>query len=165
MLHSLHPLRFVAFEFRKRRERTAKFASHLTLKVCPATEENIRTFEQALCRCCILTPCSSERVRHFGGEHTISVFPPASDGFFLGLLFDPEDRGDILLRNDWLSPNYNSGDRTGDPLRTVCCSSSLSSDLPLLLQTSKQSSITLQENCPAFLWIEIYQMYFGLNMR
>jgi hypothetical protein len=33
-------------------------------------------------------------------------FEPASVGFYLGLLFDPEDRSDTFLRNVWLSPSY-----------------------------------------------------------
>jgi hypothetical protein len=30
----------------------------------------------------------------------------ASTGFFLGLPFDPEDSGDMYLRNDGISPDY-----------------------------------------------------------
>jgi hypothetical protein len=31
---------------------------------------------------------------------------PPTPGFLLGLLFDPEDSGDMFLKNVWLSPNY-----------------------------------------------------------
>jgi hypothetical protein len=36
-------------------------------------------------------------------------FPPASGGFsFLGLLFNPEDGGDVFLRNFGVSSNYTA---------------------------------------------------------
>jgi hypothetical protein len=35
-------------------------------------------------------------------------FPPASDGFLLGLFFNPEDLGDTFLRIIELPPNYKS---------------------------------------------------------
>jgi hypothetical protein len=34
-------------------------------------------------------------------------------GFLLGLLLDPEDGGDMFLRNIWLSPNYMALRRRG----------------------------------------------------
>jgi hypothetical protein len=37
---------------------------------------------------------------------------PASVGFLHGLLFHPEDRGDMFLRNVGLSPNYNPEEGT-----------------------------------------------------
>jgi hypothetical protein len=45
----------------------------------------------------IVTPYSSER-----------ALPPASDGFVLRLLFNPEYVGDMLLRNDWLCRNFTA---------------------------------------------------------
>jgi hypothetical protein len=38
-----------------------------------------------------------------------TVFPivtPASAGFLLDLLSDPEDGSNMILKNVWLSPNY-----------------------------------------------------------
>jgi hypothetical protein len=62
----------------------------------------------------VLTPSSSERDRRFGGTYSFiqgrrisqarnqqSMFglPPTSAGYFLGLPFEPEDGGDMFLRN------------------------------------------------------------------
>jgi hypothetical protein len=42
--------------------------------------------------------------------------PPDFAGFFLGLLFTPEDGGDIFLRNVGFSPNYMAtAVRTSNP--------------------------------------------------
>jgi hypothetical protein len=40
------------------------------------------------------------------GETSKLSLLPASAGFLLGLLFDPEDGGNVLLRNMVFSPNY-----------------------------------------------------------
>jgi hypothetical protein len=65
----------------------------------------------------VVTLCSSEKVRHFGGtchlhfrineqETSRSWWRLASAGFLLGLLFDPEVGSDMFLRNVELPPNY-----------------------------------------------------------
>jgi hypothetical protein len=74
-----------------------------------------------------LTPCSPLKVnRRFGVTYRLHLqgrisreryqheirweagLSPASAGYLLGLLFDPEDVGDIFLRNVGLSPNYKA---------------------------------------------------------
>jgi hypothetical protein len=42
--------------------------------------------------------------RHIGGR----ALPPSSTDFFLALLFDPEDGGDLFSRNVGLSPSYTA---------------------------------------------------------
>lgn len=55
---------------------------------------------------------SSEITRRFEGTcrfhlHSLQAKPPALVAFFLlGLLFDPEDGGDMLLQKGQFSPNY-----------------------------------------------------------
>lgn len=108
--------------------------------------------------CCIPPPCNSEGARRFGGEHTISVFPPASADFLLCLLFDPEARGDMFLRNLCLSPGY----RIETP-----CSSPLSSDSPLLqfhCFISKLSGFFVERNIPNVFWFK-YVMARGVEIN
>jgi hypothetical protein len=69
---------------------------------------------------CVVTPCSSERARRFRGTYRLHLkgrrvskqayltLTPAFVGFLLCLLFNPEDVGDMFLRNVWLSPNYKT---------------------------------------------------------
>jgi hypothetical protein len=64
----------------------------------------------------VITSCSSERSRRFGGTYRLHLqgsrirevrnklrFSAASADFLLSLFFDPEDGGDIFLRNVRLS--------------------------------------------------------------
>jgi hypothetical protein len=52
----------------------------------------------------VVNPYTSERPQHEGRlKLSLSL---ASADFLLGLRFDPEDRGDILLRNVEVPPNY-----------------------------------------------------------
>jgi hypothetical protein len=51
---------------------------------------------------------SSKRARRFGGTLRQLAVQPASAGFMLVLLFDPEVAGDIFSRNVGLSPNYTA---------------------------------------------------------
>jgi hypothetical protein len=54
------------------------------------------------------TPCISETAWRFIETYFLHLrcrLAPTSTGFLLGLLFYPEDGGDILLRNVGLSPN------------------------------------------------------------
>jgi hypothetical protein len=46
-----------------------------------------------------ITPCSTLKVNRSFVEHVTSIFWLLHDGFFLGLLFDPDDGGDMFLRN------------------------------------------------------------------
>jgi hypothetical protein len=46
--------------------------------------------------------------------------PVASVGFLLGLLFYPEDGGDIFFRKVALSPNYTALQLTGPPEISFC---------------------------------------------
>jgi hypothetical protein len=63
------------------------------LTVCILKNVNLQTDESTVC----ITPCSSEL-----------NLPPAFRAFLLRLLFDPEDGGDMFLRNVALSPNYTA---------------------------------------------------------
>jgi hypothetical protein len=68
----------------------------------------------------VVTPCSPERARLLGRTYRFYLqgrrvreeskqqlsLPPGSAGFLPCLLFNPEDRGDIFIRNVGLSPNY-----------------------------------------------------------
>jgi hypothetical protein len=69
----------------------------------------------------VLTPCSAETARRFGGTYRFHLqdqkgkpsktadeegYRLSSTSFLLGLLIDPEDRGDIFLRNVWFTPGY-----------------------------------------------------------
>jgi hypothetical protein len=70
----------------------------------------------------VVSPCSSEKARHFGGTPYLHLqgpkvsqarnerisLPPASFGYLLGLLFEPEAGGEIFLRNVEVSPNYTA---------------------------------------------------------
>jgi hypothetical protein len=49
-------------------------------------------------------PCSPVKLNHVSEEHITSIFRAAAccllhAGFLLGLLFNPEDEGDMFLRN------------------------------------------------------------------
>jgi hypothetical protein len=69
----------------------------------------------------VVAPCSSEGTQHFRGAYHVHLhgwrvnwtenhqnisFLPASAGFLIGLLFDPECADDIFFCNTVLSPNY-----------------------------------------------------------
>jgi hypothetical protein len=59
--------------------------------------------------------CVVRRQPDASREYIASIFriemeaslSPASAGFLLGILFNPEDEDDVFLRNVGLSPNYN----------------------------------------------------------
>jgi hypothetical protein len=63
--------------------------------------------------------CSSEGAWHFGGANQRKIkqhweaespatLPPDSAAFLFGLLFDPENGGDMFLRNFGFSPTYKA---------------------------------------------------------
>jgi hypothetical protein len=46
----------------------------------------------------VVTPCSSDTARRFGGKYCLLSLLLASADFGVNLLSDPEDGGDIFLR-------------------------------------------------------------------